>query len=94
VADLASRLRALGVSEQRIFNLGLASRAPEVTAKATDDELTIAHEYDQHKSAGRHFEAARIRASKPRELANGKEALAAIDQWIDGAGIKAKHGQK
>ena len=94
MSDLATRLRALGVSEERLFNIGLATRAPDVTVKATDDELSLAHEYDTHKSSGRHFEAARIRASKPRELARGKAALSAIDQWLDSNEITQKHHQK
>lgn len=86
--SLADRLRAIGVSEQRLFFIGLAQRAPEAGIKATDAELAIAHEYNEADP----MTAAKIRARHPRAVANGRSALRAIDAWIESNGIAKKHG--
>lgn len=87
--SLVDRLRASGVSEKRLYLIGLAQRAPDAGIKATDEELAIAHEYN---NAPDEFAAAKIRARNPKAVANGRHALQAIDAWIDRNEIARKHG--
>ncbi len=89
--SLANRLRASGVSEERLFMINLALRAADVRERATDDELAAAHEYNTLMDRGERFAASRLRAKNPGAVSRGREALRALDQWLDDKDIKAKH---
>jgi hypothetical protein len=88
--DLANRLRAAGVSENRLYSIGLARRAPDLPDRATDDELALAHEYNELKKS-QPFEAAKLRERNALAVDRGSKSLRAIDQWLDDKQIAAKH---
>jgi hypothetical protein len=93
--SLTDRLRANGVSEQRLFMINLALRAADVRERASDDELAVAHEYNTLMDRGEKFAAARLRAKNPRAVSRGREALRGIDHWLDQNDVQRKHhGEK
>lgn len=86
--SLADRMRAIGVSEERIFSMGLARRSGELPDTINDAELALAHEYERANG----FERGRIRARNPEGLNRGRDAVRAIEAWLEAKKINQKHG--
>lgn len=86
---LAERLRKLGVSEERIFAMGLAQRSGELPDKLpADEDLALATEYEASDPITR----ARLRSRNPEGIERGRAALRSINDWIAKRKINEKHG--
>lgn len=76
--SIADRLRAHGVSEERLLAIGLATHSGELPEKLDDAELALAREYEQASP----FDRDKIRARNPEGLDRGRAAARAIEAWI------------
>jgi hypothetical protein len=87
---LATRLRAIGVSEERLYAVQLAQRARHLPERASDEEIALASEYLALKRS-QPFEAAKLREMHAAKIEAGSNSIRAIDQWLEEKQIVAKH---